>query len=135
MGIPPRMPAQTFAIPQDRLTDVGETRAARAPKYLCSTSDSATTAFPNVRGTCGMTRRTKAEPRTDGRSTCATCGCQSETCTAMSACPNAIEYAMLAPTTANATGACRHDRAQTSAIATAAAMAYVVADGCASRRT
>jgi hypothetical protein len=63
IGIPPRSPDARLPTPHERHTRDGVTRRARSPKYSWARSLTATTAFPKVRGSWGITRSTKAEPK------------------------------------------------------------------------
>ncbi len=70
IGIPPSSAERVFPMPADRHTRDGVTRRAAGPKYSCARSLTATTAFPNVSGSCGTTSRTNAVPNADAGGRC-----------------------------------------------------------------
>src|SRR5438034_2591369 len=61
--MPPTSPEITLPRPSEIQILDGETRRAALPKYSWARSSTATTAFPNVRGNCGITNNQNAVPK------------------------------------------------------------------------
>src|SRR5881296_3611242 len=61
--MPPTRPEIMLPRPSEMQILEGETRLAASPKYSWASSFTATTAFPNVSGSCGMTNNQNAVPK------------------------------------------------------------------------